>query len=47
MATILYARVSTIEQTIDHELAHPRSAGFVNVVSDNGVVVARLPADAT
>jgi putative DNA-invertase from lambdoid prophage Rac len=39
MATILYARVSTIEQTIDHQLAHARSAGFVidDVVSDNGV----------
>jgi putative DNA-invertase from lambdoid prophage Rac len=39
MSTILYARVSTIEQTIDHQLAHARSAGFVidEVVSDNGV----------
>jgi putative DNA-invertase from lambdoid prophage Rac len=39
MATILYARVSTIEQTIDHQIAHARSAGFAidEVVSDNGV----------
>ncbi|HWN50304.1 MAG TPA: recombinase family protein, partial [Xanthobacteraceae bacterium] len=39
MATILYARVSTAEQTIEHQLAHARSAGFTieEVVSDNGV----------
>src|ERR1700730_5630323 len=39
MATILYARVSTLEQTIEHQLAHARSAGFTieEVVSDNGV----------
>jgi putative DNA-invertase from lambdoid prophage Rac len=39
MATILYARVSTAEQTIEHQLAHARSAGFAidDVVSDNGV----------
>ena len=39
MTNILYARVSTIEQTIDHQLAHARSAGLVidDVVSDNGV----------
>jgi putative DNA-invertase from lambdoid prophage Rac len=39
MATILYARVSTLEQTIEHQLAHARSAGFAidEVVSDNGV----------
>src|SRR5215467_385904 len=39
MATILYARVSTAEQTIDHQQAHARSAGFTidEVVSDNGV----------
>jgi len=39
MATILYARVSTAEQTIDHQLAHARAAGFRidDVVSDNGV----------
>jgi putative DNA-invertase from lambdoid prophage Rac len=39
MATILYARVSTVEQTIDHQLAQAQSAGFVvdDVVADNGV----------
>jgi DNA invertase Pin-like site-specific DNA recombinase len=39
MATILYARVSTIEQTIDHQLAQAQAAGFVidEVVADNGV----------
>jgi putative DNA-invertase from lambdoid prophage Rac len=38
MTTILYARVSTIEQTIDHQIAHAKSAGFAidEVVSDNG-----------
>jgi putative DNA-invertase from lambdoid prophage Rac len=38
-ATILYARVSTVEQTIDHQLAQAQAAGFVidEVVSDNGV----------
>jgi putative DNA-invertase from lambdoid prophage Rac len=39
LTTILYARVSTVEQTIDHQLAHARSAGFAidEVVADNGV----------
>jgi putative DNA-invertase from lambdoid prophage Rac len=39
MTTILYARVSTVDQTIDHQLAHARSAGFTidEVVADNGV----------
>jgi putative DNA-invertase from lambdoid prophage Rac len=39
MATILYARVSTAEQTIEHQLAHARAAGFTidEVVADNGV----------
>src|SRR5215468_12268191 len=39
MATILYARVSTAEQTIEHQLAHGKSAGFAidEVVADNGV----------
>jgi putative DNA-invertase from lambdoid prophage Rac len=39
MATILYARVSTVEQTIDHQLAQAKAAGFAidDVVSDNGV----------
>jgi putative DNA-invertase from lambdoid prophage Rac len=39
MATILYARVSTADQTIDHQVAHATAAGFAidDVVSDNGV----------
>jgi putative DNA-invertase from lambdoid prophage Rac len=39
MATILYARVSTVEQTIEHQAAQAKAAGFVidAVVSDNGV----------
>ena len=39
MATILYARVSTAEQTIEHQVAHAKSAGFRidEVVADNGV----------
>jgi putative DNA-invertase from lambdoid prophage Rac len=38
MTTILYARVSTIKQTIEHQRAHAEAAGFVidDVVSDNG-----------
>jgi putative DNA-invertase from lambdoid prophage Rac len=39
MATILYARVSTVEQTIDHQLAQAKAAGFAidEVISDNGI----------
>ena len=39
MATILYARVSSTEQTIEHQLGHARAAGFAidAVVADNGV----------
>ncbi len=39
MATILYARVSTVEQTIGHQRAQAEAAGFVidEVVADNGV----------
>jgi DNA invertase Pin-like site-specific DNA recombinase len=39
MATILYARVSTVEQTIEHQLAQAKAAGFTidEVVADNGV----------
>jgi putative DNA-invertase from lambdoid prophage Rac len=39
MSTILYARVSTAEQTIEHQLAHARTAGFAidEVIADNGV----------
>jgi putative DNA-invertase from lambdoid prophage Rac len=46
MATIFYARVSTADQTIEHQLAHAKAAGFGidEVVSDNGVsgVTSRL-----
>jgi len=39
MATILYASVSTTEQTIEHEKTQAQAAGFVfdHVVSDDGV----------
>jgi putative DNA-invertase from lambdoid prophage Rac len=39
MATILYARVSTVEQTVEHQEAQARAAGFVidDMVADNGV----------
>ncbi len=39
MAIILYARVSTAEQTIQHQAAQARAAGFVidDVVADHGV----------
>lgn len=39
MATILYARVSTAEQTIEHQKTQAQAAGFVfdHVVSDDGV----------
>jgi putative DNA-invertase from lambdoid prophage Rac len=39
MTTILYARVSTLEQTIDHQLKHASGSGFTidEVVSDHGV----------
>ncbi len=39
MATILYTRVSTTEQTIEHQLTHAQAAGFVfdQVVTDDGV----------
>ena len=37
--TVLYARVSTSDQTIDHQEAHARAAGFAidKVVADDGV----------
>ena len=37
--TILYARVSTTDQTIDHQAAQARAAGFKidEVVADEGV----------
>jgi DNA invertase Pin-like site-specific DNA recombinase len=39
MAVILYARVSTAEHTIEHQIAHAKAAGFSidEVVADNGV----------
>lgn len=39
MATILYARVSTADQTIGHQKTHAEQAGFVidHVLSDDGV----------
>ncbi|PCH74719.1 MAG: recombinase [Rhodobacteraceae bacterium] len=39
MATILYARVSTMDQTIDHQRTHAEQAGFEidEVVADVGV----------
>lgn len=39
MHTILYARVSTAEQTIDHQISQARQAGFTfdEVVCDEGV----------
>lgn len=39
MTTILYARVSTSEQTIDHQITQAQAAGFSfdQVVSDDGV----------
>jgi DNA invertase Pin-like site-specific DNA recombinase len=39
MKTILYCRVSTSDQTLDHQVTHARAAGFAidEVVSDNGV----------
>jgi putative DNA-invertase from lambdoid prophage Rac len=39
MATILYARCSTVEQTIEHQEAQARAAGFAidRVIADHGV----------
>lgn len=39
MQTILYARVSTADQTIDHQKTHAEKAGFIidDVVADHGV----------
>jgi len=39
IATILYARVSTLDQTIDHQLTHAEQAGFKidEVIADDGV----------
>ncbi len=45
MKTILYARVSTTEQTIAHQAAQARAAGFKidEVVADEGVSGVRVP----
>jgi DNA invertase Pin-like site-specific DNA recombinase len=45
VATILYARVSTADQTIAHQEAQARKAGFTidQVVSDHGVSGVRVP----
>lgn len=39
MSIILYARVSTSDQTLDHQLTHAESAGFAidEVIADHGV----------
>ena len=39
MKTILYCRVSTSDQILDHQVTQARAAGFAvdEVVSDNGV----------
>jgi putative DNA-invertase from lambdoid prophage Rac len=39
MTTILYCRVSTSDQTLDHQIIQARAAGFAidEVISDNGV----------
>ena len=39
MTTILYARVSTADQTIDHQATQARQAGFAidRVIADDGV----------
>jgi putative DNA-invertase from lambdoid prophage Rac len=39
MKTILYCRVSTSDQTLDHQVTQARAARFAidEIVSDNGV----------
>src|SRR5580704_4020393 len=39
MTTILYARVSSVDQTLEHQRSHAESAGFTidEVVADHGV----------
>ncbi|MGK8235684.1 recombinase family protein [Roseovarius sp. MS2] len=43
--TILYARVSTVDQNLDHQLSQATAAGFVidDVVSDHGVSGVSVP----
>lgn len=45
MTTVLYARVSTVDQTIAHQEAQARAAGFAidRVVADHGVSGVRVP----
>ncbi|MGE0235876.1 recombinase family protein [Methylocystis sp.] len=45
MKTILYARVSTLDQTIGHQEAQARAAGFAidDVVADEGLSGLRVP----
>jgi putative DNA-invertase from lambdoid prophage Rac len=45
MAVMLYARVSTLEQTIDHQRTQAEAAGFRidKVVSDDGVSGVSVP----
>lgn len=43
--TILYARVSTVDQTLEHQRAHAEAAGFIvgHVVADHGVSGVAVP----
>src|SRR6185369_13098554 len=45
MATVLYARVSTADQTIDHQRTQAEAAGFKidKVVSDDGISGVNVP----
>lgn len=45
MSTFLYCRVSTTEQTVEHQKAHAESAGFKfdHVLSDQGVSGVNVP----
>lgn len=45
MATILYARVSTIDQTIEHQRTQAEAAGFKidKVISDDGISGVNVP----
>lgn len=45
MATFLYARVSTADQTIEHQEAHARSAGYLidEVIADKSVSGVNVP----
>lgn len=43
--TILYARVSTVDQTLEHQRAHAEATGFIigHVVADHGVSGVAVP----